>query len=101
MKEEQGNIYESTDYLEEDKFELLIQEWLITEFKNNTGIDITINPIALQRIMESAKNAKIELFLKHSTEINIPFLASDNGKPKHLHTILYRTKFEQIVSDLM
>jgi len=84
-----------------DDFDQRIMTWLINEFKNQTGIDVSKDKMALQRLKESAEKAKIELSGKMQTEINIPFLTADQNGPKHLVTNLSRSKFEQLVEDLI
>lgn len=84
-----------------DDFDQRIMEWLIDEFKKQTGIDVSSDKMALQRLKESAEKAKIELSGKMQTEINIPFLTADQSGPKHLVTTLSRAKFEQLVDDLI
>jgi len=84
-----------------DDFDQRIMEWLIAEFKKQTGIDVSKDKMALQRLKESAEKAKIELSGKMQTEINIPFLTADQNGPKHLVTTLSRAKFEQLVEDLV
>jgi len=84
-----------------DDFDHRIMEWLIAEFKKQTGIDVSKDKMALQRLKESAEKAKIELSGKMQTEINIPFLTADQNGPKHLVTTLTRSKFEQLVEDLV
>jgi len=84
-----------------DDFDHRIMEWLIAEFKKQTGIDVSKDKMALQRLKESAEKAKIELSGKMQTEINIPFLTADQNGPKHLVTTLSRAKFEQLVEDLV
>ncbi len=84
-----------------DDFDHRIMEWLIAEFKKQTGIDVSKDKMALQRLKESAEKAKIELSGKMQTEINIPFLTADQNGPKHLVTTLTRAKFEQLVEDLV
>lgn len=84
-----------------DDFDQRIMEWLIAEFKKQTGIDVSKDKMALQRLKESAEKAKIELSGKMQTEINIPFLTADQNGPKHLVTTLSRSKFEQLVEDLV
>jgi len=84
-----------------DDFDQRIMEWLIAEFKKQTGIDVSKDKMALQRLKESAEKAKIELSGKMQTEINIPFLTADQNGPKHLVTNLTRAKFEQLVDDLV
>ncbi|MDR3237396.1 MAG: molecular chaperone DnaK [Spirochaetia bacterium] len=84
-----------------DDFDQRIMEWLISEFKKQTGIDVSTDKMALQRLKESAEKAKIELSGKMQTEINIPFLTADQSGPKHLVVTLSRSKFEQLVDDLI
>jgi molecular chaperone DnaK len=84
-----------------DDFDQRIMEWLIAEFKKQTGIDVSKDKMALQRLKESAEKAKIELSGKMQAEINIPFLTADQNGPKHLVTNLTRAKFEQLVEDLV
>jgi molecular chaperone DnaK len=84
-----------------DDFDQRIMEWLISEFKKQTGIDVSKDKMALQRLKEQAEKAKIELSGKMQTEINIPFLTADQNGPKHLVTTLSRAKFEQLVEDLI
>jgi molecular chaperone DnaK len=84
-----------------DDFDRRIQEWLITEFKNDTGIDLAQDRMALQRLREAAEKAKIELSAMQTTEINLPFITADQSGPKHLQKSLTRAKFEQMVADLL
>jgi molecular chaperone DnaK len=84
-----------------DDFDRRIQEWLITEFKNDTGIDLAQDRMALQRLREAAEKAKIELSAMQTTEINLPFITADQSGPKHLQKTLSRAKFEQMVADLL
>jgi molecular chaperone DnaK len=83
-----------------DDFDRRIMEWLIEEFKKDTGIDLGKDRMALQRIREAAEKAKIELSAVQSTEINLPFITADASGPKHLQKTLTRAKFEQMVDDL-
>jgi molecular chaperone DnaK len=84
-----------------DDFDLKILEWLITEFKQDTGIDLGQDRMALQRLREASEKAKIELSAMQTTEINLPFITADQSGPKHLQKSLTRAKFEQMVSDLL
>ncbi|MCL2380857.1 MAG: molecular chaperone DnaK [Treponema sp.] len=84
-----------------DDFDLKILEWLIAEFKNDTGIDLGQDRMALQRLREASEKAKIELSSTQNTEINLPFITADQSGPKHLQKSLTRAKFEQMVSDLL
>jgi molecular chaperone DnaK len=84
-----------------DDFDLKILEWLIAEFKKDTGIDLGQDRMALQRLREASEKAKIELSATQSTEINLPFITADASGPKHLQKSLTRAKFEQMVADLL
>ncbi|MCL2609706.1 MAG: molecular chaperone DnaK [Treponema sp.] len=84
-----------------DDFDLKILEWLIGEFKGDTGIDLGQDRMALQRLREAAEKAKRELSGKQATEINLPFITADQSGPKHLQKSLTRAKFEQMVSGLI
>jgi molecular chaperone DnaK len=84
-----------------DDFDQRIMEWLITEFRQDTGIDLGLDRMALQRLREAAEKAKIELSAMQTTEVNLPFITADTSGPKHLQKTLSRAKFEQMVSDLL
>jgi molecular chaperone DnaK len=84
-----------------DDFDQRIMEWLILEFKKQTGIDVSNDKMALQRLKEAAEKSKIELSSKLQSEINIPFLTADKSGPKHMAITLSRAKFEQMVGDLI
>ncbi|GHV76336.1 chaperone protein DnaK [Spirochaetia bacterium] len=84
-----------------DDFDRRIMEWLIQEFKQDSGIDLSKDRMALQRLRESAEKAKIELSAMQTTEVNLPFITADQSGPKHLQKSLSRAKFEQMVSDLL
>ena len=84
-----------------DDFDQKIVDWLAEEFKKNEGIDLRKDPMALQRLKESAENAKKELSSSKQTEINLPFITADSSGPKHLNMTLTRANFEQLVSDLV
>ncbi|MDR0663433.1 MAG: molecular chaperone DnaK [Spirochaetaceae bacterium] len=84
-----------------DDFDRRVQEWLIAEFKADTGIDLGLDRMALQRLREAAEKAKIELSAMQTTEINLPFITADSSGPKHLQKTLTRAKFEQQVNDLL
>jgi molecular chaperone DnaK len=77
-----------------------IMEWLIEEFKKDTGLDVSKDKMVLQRLKEAAEKAKIELSTTMETEINLPFLTADQTGPKHLVKKLSRAKFEQMCDDL-
>jgi molecular chaperone DnaK len=84
-----------------DDFDQKIVDWLANEFKKNEGIDLRKDPMALQRLKESAENAKKELSSSKQTEINLPFITADSSGPKHLNMTLTRAVFEQLVADLI
>src|SRR6056297_3878157 len=82
-----------------DDFDQRVMDWMIQEFKNQNGIDVSTDKMALQRLKEAAEKAKIELSSKMQTEINIPFLTADQNGPKHLVMTLSRAKFESLVQE--
>ena len=84
-----------------DDFDRKIINWLIDEFKADTGIDLSKDRMALQRLREAAEKAKIDLSAQSSTEINLPFITADATGPKHLQKSLTRAKFEQMTEDLL
>ena len=84
-----------------DDFDQVIIDWLVDEFKNDEGIDLSKDPMALQRLKEAAEKAKIELSSNSSTEINLPYISAVDGVPKHLVKTLSRAKFEQLSSKLI
>lgn len=84
-----------------DDFDDRIMQWMISEFKKESGIDLSKDKMALQRLKESAEKAKIELSSTMETEINLPFITADASGPKHLNMKLSRSKFEQLVDDLV
>ena len=84
-----------------DDFDQKIINWLAEEFKNDEGIDLRKDPMALQRLKEAAEKAKIELSSSTETEINLPYIMPVDGVPKHLVKKLSRSKFEQLVDDLV
>ena len=101
-----GGVFEvlSTDgdtHLGGSDIDQKIIEWLADEFKNDEGIDLLKDPIALQRLKEAAEKAKIELSSTTSTEINLPYITADGGVPKHLVKTLTRAKFEQLINDII
>lgn len=84
-----------------DDFDQRIIEWLVAEFKRDQGVDLSKDKMALQRLKEASEKAKIELSNSLETEINLPFITADASGPKHLQTKLTRSKFEQLVDDLI
>ena len=94
----------STDgdtHLGGDDVDNAIIDWLAAEFKNDEGVDLTLDPMALQRLKEAAEKAKIELSSTTSTEINLPYIMPVDGIPKHLVRTLQRSKFEQLISSIV
>ncbi|MBP9723919.1 MAG: molecular chaperone DnaK [Bacteroidia bacterium] len=95
----------STDgdtHLGGDDFDQKIIDWLVQEFKDeNGGLDLSKDPMALQRLKEAAEKAKVELSSAATTEINLPYIMPVDGIPKHLVRSLSRAKFEQLVDDLI
>ena len=77
-----------------------IIDWLIEEFKNDQGVDLSGDPMAMQRLKEEAEKAKMSLSSSQSTDINLPFITADASGPKHLNISLSRAKLEQICEDL-
>ncbi len=84
-----------------DDFDKRIIDWLVEEFKKSDGIDLSKDPMALQRLKEAAEKAKIELSSTMETNINLPFITADSNGPKHLNISLSRAKLEQLVDDLV
>ena len=84
-----------------DNFDEVIMDWIVGEFKKENGVDVSKDPMALQRIKEAAEKAKVELSSSSSTEINLPYLTADSSGPKHLVMSLSRSKFETMVTDLV
>ncbi|PTX10709.1 molecular chaperone DnaK [Pontibacter mucosus] len=84
-----------------DDFDQVIINWLADEFKNDEGLDLRKDPMALQRLKEAAEKAKIELSSSQETEINLPYIMPVDGVPKHLVRKLTRAKFEQLSDDLI
>ena len=84
-----------------DDFDQAIMDWMIAEFKKESGIDIGKDRMALQRLKEAAEKAKIELSGTANSQINIPFVTADQSGPKHLNMSLSRAKFDQLTKDLV
>src|SRR6266545_2783974 len=84
-----------------DDFDQRLIDWLVTEFKRDQGIDLSKDPMALQRLKEAAEKAKMELSSTTQTDINLPFITADQSGPKHLNISITRAKFEQLVDDLI
>ncbi|MBQ9093333.1 MAG: molecular chaperone DnaK [Prevotella sp.] len=101
-----GGVFEvlSTNgdtHLGGDDFDHVIIEWLANGFKADEGIDLTKDPMAMQRLKEAAEKAKIELSSSTSTEINLPYISAEGGVPKHLVKTLTRAQFEQLAHSLI
>lgn len=88
-------------FLGGEDFDMRLLEFLANEFKKDTGMDLTKDPLALQRLKEAAEKAKIELSSATETEINLPYITADASGPKHLVHKLTRAKFESLVDDLI
>lgn len=84
-----------------DDFDQVIIDWMVAEFKKESGIDIGKDQMALQRLKEAAEKTKIELSSKTDSQINIPFVTADQSGPKHLNMSMSRSKFEQLTADLV
>ena len=84
-----------------DDFDQKLIDWLVEEFKRDQGIDLSKDPMALQRLKEAAEKAKMELSSTTQTDINLPFITADQSGPKHLNLSLTRAKFEQLCDDLI
>jgi len=88
-------------YLGGDDFDQRVIDWIVDEFRKDQGIDLKKDRMSLQRLKEAAEKAKIELSTMQQTEINLPFITADASGPKHLNMTLSRSKFEQLVEDLV
>jgi len=84
-----------------DDFDKRIMDWLVDEFKKSDGIDLSRDPMAIQRLKEAAEKAKIELSSTLETNINLPFITANQSGPRHLTISLTRAKLEQLVGDLI
>ena len=84
-----------------DNLDQRIIKWIIEEFKKDQGIDLSQDKMALQRLKEAAEKAKMELSTTQETDINLPFVTADSSGPKHLNMKLTRSKFEQLVEDVL
>ena len=88
-------------YLGGDDFDQRVMEWLIADFRKESGIDLSNDRMALQRLREAAEKAKVELSSLLQTEVNLPFITADASGPKHLLMTLTRAQFQQLVEDLV
>jgi molecular chaperone DnaK len=84
-----------------DDFDDRVMRYLVEEFKKDQGVDLTKDPMAMQRLKEASEKAKIELSTVSETEINLPYITADASGPKHLNLRLSRSKFEQLIDDLI
>ncbi|MGD8353387.1 MAG: molecular chaperone DnaK [Pseudomonadota bacterium] len=84
-----------------DNIDQVIIDYLVVEFKKDQGIDLSGDPMAMQRLKEAAEKAKIELSTAQETDINLPFVTADQSGPKHLNIKLTRSKFEQMIDDIV
>ncbi len=89
------------NHLGGDNFDKAIVDWLVAEFRKSQGIDLSADPMALQRLYEAAEKAKIELSTTQETQINLPFITADASGPKHLDTRLTRAKLSELTSELL
>jgi molecular chaperone DnaK len=84
-----------------DNLDQRVIEYLVAEFKKDQGIDLSQDPMAMQRLREASEKAKIELSTAATTDLNLPFITADQSGPKHMNLKLSRSKFEQLVDDLV
>jgi molecular chaperone DnaK len=84
-----------------DNFDKAVVDWMVAEFRQSQGIDLSRDKMALQRLYEAAEKAKIELSTTTSTNINLPFITADENGPKHLDLTLTRAKFDELTHDLL
>jgi molecular chaperone DnaK len=89
------------NHLGGDNFDKAIVDWLVDEFKREQAIDLSKDPMALQRLYEAAEKAKIELSTTQESQINLPFITADQSGPKHLDQRLTRAKFNELTADLL
>ena len=89
------------NHLGGDNFDKAIVDWLVAEFKESQGIDLSQDRMALQRLYEAAEKAKVELSTTQETQINLPFVTADQSGPKHLDMRLTRSKLNELTSDLI
>ena len=89
------------NHLGGDNFDKTIVDWLVADFKKDQAIDLSQDPMALQRLYEAAEKAKIELSTTQEAQINLPFITADQAGPKHLDTRLTRAKMTELAADLL
>jgi len=88
-------------FLGGEDFDMRVIEYLAAEFERESGVDITTDPLAMQRLKEAAEKAKIELSSQQQTEVNLPYITADSAGPKHLNIKLTRAKLESLVDELI
>jgi molecular chaperone DnaK len=88
-------------FLGGEDFDMRVIEYLTSEFQRESGVDITQDPLAMQRLKEAAEKAKIELSTQQQTEVNLPYITADSSGPKHLNIKLTRAKLESLVDELI
>jgi molecular chaperone DnaK len=88
-------------FLGGEDFDMRVIEYLAAEFQRESGVDITADPLAMQRLKEAAEKAKIELSTQQQTEVNLPYITADASGPKHLNIKLTRAKLESLVEELV
>ncbi len=88
-------------FLGGEDFDMRVIEYLTSEFERESGVDITADPLAMQRVKEAAEKAKIELSTQQQTEVNLPYVTADASGPKHLNIKLTRAKLESLVEELV
>lgn len=88
-------------FLGGEDFDMRVIEYLTSEFEHDSGVDITSDPLAMQRLKEAAEKAKIELSSQQQTEVNLPYITADSSGPKHLNIKLTRAKLESLVEELI
>lgn len=101
-----GGVFEvistnGNSHLGGDDIDAVIVKWIVEEFKNSDGVDLSKDPMAMQRLKEAAEKAKIELSTNMATDINLPYITAVDGAPKHLVLNLTRAKFEQLISHII
>jgi molecular chaperone DnaK len=89
------------NHLGGDNFDKAVVDWLVSEFRKSQGIDLSKDPMALQRLYEAAEKAKVELSTTQETQINLPFITADASGPKHLDTRLTRARLNELTADLL
>jgi molecular chaperone DnaK len=88
-------------FLGGEDFDQRIVDWLVSQFREETGVDLRSDRMALQRLKEAAEQAKCEVSIEEQAEINLPFISADESGPRHLSTVLTRAKLEELVDDLI